>query len=55
MTAETATGIQQFPGLVRAAHQGDTTTAPPNSLEAFYAAKRLGAEAIEMDISFTKD
>jgi glycerophosphoryl diester phosphodiesterase len=37
------------------AHQGLATTAPPESLDAYIAAKKVGAEGIEMDVSFTKD
>lgn len=50
-----STWLAQFPWLMRIAHQWVAKTAPPNSLEAFYAAKNIWANGIEMDVSFTKD
>ncbi len=44
-----------FPGIVRIAHQGVFDEAPPNSLDAFKAAKQLNIEWVEMDVSFTRD
>lgn len=44
-----------FPWLIRVAHQWVVDQAPPNSLNAFYAAKAQWANGIEMDVSFTKD
>lgn len=44
-----------YPWLIRITHQGYTVQSPPNSLDAFKAAKEVWAEGIEMDISFTRD
>jgi glycerophosphoryl diester phosphodiesterase len=44
-----------YPWLIRIAHQGVFDKAPPNSYDAFKAAKQQWVEWIEMDISFTKD
>ncbi len=44
-----------YPWLIRIAHQGYTVQSPPNSFDAYKAAKSVGAEWIEMDISFTRD
>lgn len=44
-----------FPNIVRIAHQWLHSKDPVNSLNAFYEAKAQGVEAVEMDVSFTRD
>ena len=47
------TGARPFPLII--AHRGDVSGAPENTLPAFSAAHRGGADGIELDVRITKD
>lgn len=46
---------KKYPDIVRIAHQWNHSVNPANSLAAATSAKNQGAEALEIDVSFTKD
>lgn len=55
LSGQTGEAEYAFPGIVRIAHQWYHKTSPINSIASFIAAEKQWAEAIEMDVSFTKD